>query len=157
DGASVNLRTKAEPVEAEAVGYRLGDLAADAVVITTPAPVSAELLEAWPAAAAGLAAVPYAGVCMVTLAFDSAAVEARLDGSGPRSPKPAQRHVTACSWASTKWEHLRRPDQVVLRASLGRFGDEHALELDDAALLDATLSDLGPQLGIRADPTAVRV
>jgi oxygen-dependent protoporphyrinogen oxidase len=103
-----------------------------------------------------LRAVRYASVAMVTLALPAGAA-GRLDGSGYLVPAAEQRHVTACSWTSSKWAHLSREDQVLLRASLGRDGDEHALALDDGALVAATLEDLRRHLGLRADPRAVRV
>ncbi|HKA02774.1 MAG TPA: hypothetical protein VKD67_00550, partial [Acidimicrobiales bacterium] len=41
--------------------------------------------------------------------------------------------------------------------SLGRQGDEHALELDDEALIGVTLDDLHRHLGMRAEPLDVRI
>jgi oxygen-dependent protoporphyrinogen oxidase len=101
--------------------------------------------------------VRYASVAMVTLALPTGATGRPLDGSGYLVPAAEQRHVTACSWASSKWAHLGRSGQVLLRASLGRDGDERALDLDDDALVAATLDDLRRHLGLRADPSAVRV
>ena len=95
---------------------------------------------------------------MVTLALArERRPTAPLDGSGHLVPKPAQRHVTAASWASTKWAHWHRDGQVVLRASVGRWGDEHAMRLDDDQLTAAVLQDLDTQLGLTAAPTAVRI
>ena len=39
--------------------------------------------------------------------------------------------VTACSYLSTKWPHLRRPEEFLLRASVGRFGDRRFTALSD--------------------------
>ena len=137
--------------------FRVGGLTADAVVLAVPAEVAAGTLdEVAPAAAPRLRTIRYASVAMVTLAL-SAGASAPLDGSGYLVPATEQRHVTACSWASSKWAHLGREGQVLLRASLGRDGDEHALALDDEALVAATLEDLRRHLGLRADPTDVRV
>jgi oxygen-dependent protoporphyrinogen oxidase len=72
-------------------------------------------------------------------------------------PRGAQRTITACSWASEKWAHWRRPGQVLVRASVGRAGAEAAAHLDDDALLAGVLADLRVQAGIRAAPTAVRI
>jgi oxygen-dependent protoporphyrinogen oxidase len=94
---------------------------------------------------------------MVTLALPDAAVGRVLDGSGHLVPKPAQRTLTAASWASTKWSHWRRPGQVVVRASAGRWGDEHAMDLDDGDLVAAVMLDLERHLGVDGAPTATRV
>jgi oxygen-dependent protoporphyrinogen oxidase len=43
--------------------------------------------------------------------------------------------VKAATFFTTKWAHLRRPDGVALvRASVGRYGDEQVLQRDDAEL-----------------------
>jgi protoporphyrinogen/coproporphyrinogen III oxidase len=47
---------------------------------------------------------------------------------------------------STKW--AGQPDgAVLLRASLGRYGDERILQVDDRALVDLAHADLGKILG----------
>jgi oxygen-dependent protoporphyrinogen oxidase len=158
-GVDLRLGTPAGTVERTAGGgYAVAGLEADAVVLTTPADAAAASLTSLaPEAAAGIGRIQYASVVMVTLAFPATAV-GRLDGSGYLVPVAEQRHVTACSWASSKWPHWMGDDgRVVLRASLGRAGDEHAVELDDGALVEATLADLRRHLGVRGDPTAVRI
>jgi oxygen-dependent protoporphyrinogen oxidase len=128
------------------------------VILAVPAFEAASLLQVVsPAAATALASIEYASVAMLTLAFDDAAVPRRLDGSGHLVPKPVQRDVTAVSWASTKWAHWRRPGQVVLRASVGRWGDTHAYEQHDDDLVDGVLADLSRQLGVSAEPNECRV
>jgi oxygen-dependent protoporphyrinogen oxidase len=158
-GVDLRLGTPAGAVERTAGGgYAVAGLEAEAVVLTTPADATAASLASLaPEAAAGIGRIQYASVVMVTLAFPATAV-GRLDGSGYLVPVAEQRHVTACSWGSSKWPHwVGDADRVVLRASLGRAGDEHAVELDDGALVEATLEDLRRHLGVRGDPTAVRV
>jgi oxygen-dependent protoporphyrinogen oxidase len=49
------------------------------------------------------------------------------------------------------------PGQTIVRASAGRDGDDHALQLDDAGLVEAVLADLRRLMAVRADPTEVRV
>jgi protoporphyrinogen/coproporphyrinogen III oxidase len=136
----------------------VGGLDADAVVLTTPAAAAADALTLLAAdAAAGLRHIRYSSVVMVTLALPPGAVD-RLDGSGYLVPITEQRHVTACSWGSSKWPHWAPGgDHVVLRASLGRDGDEHALDLDDEAVVGATLDDLRRHLGVGGEPVHVRV
>jgi len=158
-GTDVRLASPAGIIERTAAGgYAVAGIDADAVVLTTPAAAAgASLASVAPEAAAGIARIRYASVVMVTLAFPATAA-GRLDGSGYLVPVAEQRHVTACSWGSSKWPHWAPDDDhVVLRASLGRAGDEHVIEFDDGALVEATLADLRRHLGVRGDPTAVRV
>ena len=133
-------------------------IAADAAVLACPAWASAALLEELvPAVASMLGEIDHASVALVTLAFDDAAIGRALDGTGLLVPKPEQRTVTAASWGSTKWAHWKRPGQAIVRASAGRDGDEHALHLDDDALVDAVLADLRRLMAVRREPTQVRV
>ena len=131
---------------------------ADAVVVTTPAYAAAPLLaEHSPAAADLLARIGYASVTLVTLAYDAAAVTRPLAGSGFLVPRTEGRLLTACSVFSNKWPHLARDGSVVLRASVGRSGDERGFDLDDEALVAAVHEELAQALGLEAPPTATRI
>ena len=128
------------------------------MVLTVPAPAAAALLRPVNAEVADvLTTIAYASVAMVTLALPEAAVGRPLDGSGYLVPRGEQRTITACSWASSKWAHWRQPDQVLLRVSAGRAGDEKALELDDPELTSAVLDDLDRHVGLEGQPTEVRI
>jgi oxygen-dependent protoporphyrinogen oxidase len=161
----VEIRTGA-PVEVlEPLGARRWRVAGpwgaeevDAVVLAAPAFAAGPLLATVsPEAARLLATVAHASVVMATLAFPAAAVQRPLDASGHLVPKPAQRHVTAVSWGSTKWAHWRVPGQVLFRVSLGRFGDEHTIGWSDEAVVAGAMEDLSAQLGIDVEPSAVRI
>ncbi len=158
DDVDVRLGQPATVLAADGSRFRVDDLPADAVIVTTPAWASAPLLEATsPDAARLLTGIDHASVALVTLAFDERSIARSLDGSGHLVPKAAQRHVTACSWGSTKWTGWKRDGQVILRASLGRDGDVHALEGDDDDVVALAIADLSEQLGIDGDPRHQRV
>lgn len=133
-------------------------LRADAVVIASPAGVAAGLVRPHAARAATLlAAIPYASVAMISLAVPRSAVERDLDGTGFLVPRPEGHAITACSWASSKWAHMGDDDTVWLRTSVGRDGDERALALGDAELVEAALADLADTMDLRGTPRDVRV
>ncbi len=135
-----------------------GTLLADAVVLALPAGAAAESIRPQaPRAATLLAAVPYASVAMVSLAVPRQAIDRPLDGSGYLVPRTEGRTITACSWTSAKWPHLAGNGTTWLRASVGRDGADHALQLDDGALVDAVLADLSATMALHGRPTAVRV
>jgi oxygen-dependent protoporphyrinogen oxidase len=120
--------------------------------------VAADLLAGVvPAAVSPLAAIPTAGVALLTVALPAADWPIRLHGlSGYLVPKPQQRLVTAVSFGSQKWAHWASSEHVVLRVSLGRDGLA-ALHLADDQLLAEVLAELDNRLGIASQPLAVRV
>lgn len=134
-------------------------LPADALVLATPAFATAELVRQIDGGAADLLdGIGYASVALLAIAVRTADVGRVLDGSGFVVPRAEGLRLTACSWTTSKWAHLRRGDDtVILRASVGRAGAEEALDLDDADLVEAVLVDLDRTMDLRGAPTAVRV
>ncbi|HEY4376839.1 MAG TPA: protoporphyrinogen oxidase [Acidimicrobiales bacterium] len=136
------------------------ELAADGVVLACPTDVAASLLRGpAPEAANLLAATEYGSVTLVTFGFARADVAHPLDGSGMLVPHAEGRLLTACSFSTSKWAQLRDPerDDVILRASAGRHGDDRQLDLDDDALVARLLDDLDATLGLSGAPSEVRV
>ncbi|MGH9191682.1 MAG: protoporphyrinogen oxidase, partial [Acidimicrobiales bacterium] len=132
---------------------------ADRVVLATPAYVTAPLVTAVaPDVAAFLAGIDYASVALTALVVPRDGIEHPLDGSGYLVPQSSGRLLTACSWMTSKWAHLGvAPSTAILRASAGRVGDERGLRLSDDELVAALLRDLRDTMGLRAEPTDVRV
>ncbi|MFD8819206.1 protoporphyrinogen oxidase, partial [Streptomyces sp. NPDC059627] len=134
-------------------------LHADAVVVAVPAPVAAALLRAEvPAAAAELAAVEYASMALITLAYRRAGLDLP-EGSGFLVPPVDGRTIKASTFASQKWGWIadEDPDVVVLRTSVGRYGETAVLGREDAELVDLSRHDLRQATGVDATPVATRV
>ena len=139
-------------------GWIVDSTRCDAVVIATPTPVTARLLQpVAPRTAALVDAIEYAGVVLVTMAFVRDAIGVPLDASGFLVPKPEAMMLTACSWSSTKWAHLDRGDYAILRASAGHFGNQRALAMGDSALVATMLDELGDAMHLHDEPVEVRV
>jgi oxygen-dependent protoporphyrinogen oxidase len=156
-GALVDALADRVPCVDHSLVTDLDGLDADAVVIAAPAFAAATLVKsAAPRAAELLAAIPYASVALVTLAYARSSVGRQLDGSGFLVPKPEGLLLTACSWASSKWEHLAG-DPVIVRASAGRFGDERIFDLDDDALVARVVDELQLTSAFAGEPVEVRV
>ncbi|MFI0938097.1 protoporphyrinogen oxidase [Streptomyces sp. NPDC021020] len=141
---------------------RLADRAidADAVLLAVPAPAAARLLEGEsPAAAAELSGVDYASMALVTMAFRRADLAALPQSSGFLVPPVDGRTIKASTFSSRKWGWLDEAggDTVVLRTSVGRFGDEGDLAWDDTDLVRLSREDLEQAVGLRAAPVAARV
>jgi protoporphyrinogen/coproporphyrinogen III oxidase len=151
-----------DALERQDAGWQVGagdaTVAADRVVVTTPAPVAARLVEPHaPGAASLLGDIPYTSVVLVSLAAARDGIDRELDASGFLVPRPEGRLLTACSWTSAKWDHLGGDGTTWLRASAGRDGDQRALAMDDDQLVTALLDDLGETMSLRARPEEVRV
>lgn len=136
-------------------------VAAQGVVVATSGPSAAEIVgSVSPDARALIAGVHHVSVAFVRVAVRPSDLGRPLDGSGVLVPRGEGRLVTACSWASQKWEHLA-PDRgdgtEIVRLAVGRDGEQAALELDDATLVEKVVEDLGPLLDLRAAPTATSI
>ncbi|MEV5320245.1 protoporphyrinogen oxidase [Streptomyces sp. NPDC052687] len=163
-GGEILTRTPATELRRDTgTGWRITaggrTLHADAVVVAVPAPAAAVLLRAEaPAAAAELAAVEYASMALITLAYRRADV--RLpEGSGFLVPPVDGRTVKAATFASHKWAWIAEedPETVVLRTSVGRYGETEILGRDDAGLVAVSRHDLAAATGLDAAPVATRV
>jgi oxygen-dependent protoporphyrinogen oxidase len=160
-GEAVRTRVTVTGLGRDGNGWRVDPvgLRADRVVVATPAFAAAPLLGPHaPAAAGALAGIEHASVALVALAVPREGIDRDLDGSGYLVPRSAGLLTTACSWVTSKWPHLATdPGVALLRASVGRDGDDRSVTLDDEALVAGVLADLRATMALRADPVAVRI
>lgn len=158
-GAEVRLGCPAEALarDGDAWVLRAGgtELRAPRVVLALPAHAAARLAPA--PLAAELAAIPYAGVVTVNLAFAAAACPALPLAAGFVIPAAEGRTTIACTFAHQKYPDRAPPGTVLLRAFAGGALHEGRLPGDDAALVAATLADLRACLGPLPEPRLARV
>ncbi|MFI7504510.1 protoporphyrinogen oxidase [Streptomyces sp. NPDC049687] len=163
-GGEIHTRVPVTGLRREPAGgwqVTAGDrvLSADAVVVAVPAPVAAGLLAAEsPAAAAELRTVEYASMALVTLAYRRSDT-VLPEGSGFLVPPVDGRTIKASTFASQKWGWIadEDPDVIVLRTSVGRYGETEILRRDDADLVDVSRHDLREATGLDATPLETRV
>ncbi|MEU6674134.1 protoporphyrinogen oxidase [Streptomyces sp. NPDC046925] len=144
-----------------ATEYGPATLDADAVIVALPAHAAATLLGPHsPAAEAELDAVRYAGSAVVTMAF----ARRWQDGPSPDLngflvPPVDGRTIKAATLLSHKWAWQREeaPSKLILRASVGRVGEEHLLGLDDRRLVTLARTELSQALGPLGDLHASKV
>jgi oxygen-dependent protoporphyrinogen oxidase len=135
----------AEPVEA------------DAVVLALPARPAARLLNGVDAAvAAQVGVLDYASVALVTLALPPS-VELP-EWSGFLVPAGEGLATKAVTFLTRKWAHLRGDgDPVLVRASVGRYGEVGPLRLDDAGLVRLVHGELARVVGHLPPPVDTHV
>ena len=125
---------------------------ADRVIITTPAFVSAALLEPHCAQAASLlSGLVYSDVVVVTFVVPTEQVGHSLDGAGFLVPRDQGLLMTACSWASSKWDHYDDGDHAILRVSAGRVDDRRWLYLNESVLVETLRQELALTIGLRGE------
>jgi oxygen-dependent protoporphyrinogen oxidase len=128
-------------------------LEADAVVLAVPAAPAARLLGGVsPAAAAEVGVLEYASVGLVTLALADTELPA---GSGLLVPASEGLTVKAVTFLSQKWG-TAGPLELV-RASVGRYGEETVLQRSDEDLAAVVRDDVGRILGRPVTPVETRV
>lgn len=133
-------------------------LEADAVVLATPAYVSAELLrDTAPEIAPKLDAIRYVSTATVSLGYDAADFGRPVDGFGFVVPRNEPTRLLACTWTSTKFPQRAAPGTVLLRAFVGGPHREELVTLDDEEMIRMVRAELQAIMGVRAAPTVARV
>jgi protoporphyrinogen/coproporphyrinogen III oxidase len=132
------------------------------VVATPPAPAGRLPAELAPGAAAALGGIATASTVVVTVAVPAHRVGDRLDDtSGFLVPPVEGRRIKASTFSFAKWAWIREAgteaDVLLLRTSLGRAGDEVALQSTDADLVAASLADLAQAAGLDVEPVDTHV
>jgi oxygen-dependent protoporphyrinogen oxidase len=152
-----------DPSAAPSARYRVETAAGDAIsaaaiVLATPAFVTARLIRALDAHLADLCdQVPYASTATVALAFTRAAVAHPLNGSGFVVPRVEGTGILAASWLSSKWPHRAAADYVLMRTFVGGARDPDAFDRTDEDLVATSLNALRPLLRITGPPLLTRV
>lgn len=133
-------------------------LTADALILATPAFVTAQLLTDLDAElATAHAAIPYASSAIVTLAFRQADLAQPPEGYGYVIPRIANSDVLACTWSSNKWQGRAPAEMLLLRVYLGRYEQRDVTQLPDTKLLAMARQEIQETLGIDATPVLHRI
>jgi oxygen-dependent protoporphyrinogen oxidase len=133
-------------------------LSTEALVLATPAYVSADLLRPLTPIAGGLLEmIPYASTATIAMAYSAEQVAGAVEGFGFIVPRIEGRDLIAATWTSLKWPHRAPAGQVLIRCYVGGVGREAVLQLNDAELVARVRAELSALCGITANPTYVEV
>jgi oxygen-dependent protoporphyrinogen oxidase len=163
-GATIRLGLPVRSLKRTERGWRLeiGSAAApefvtaDAVVLAVPTPAARKLLaDEVPAASAAYARIDVASSALVSLVLPPDTVLPEASGVllavGERHADGTPFTAKAFTFTSRKWGRAEgRP--VLLRASIGRYGEAGTLQRDDADLVTAVRLDLRELTGVDAAP-----
>jgi oxygen-dependent protoporphyrinogen oxidase len=161
-GARISLGLPVRELSRTAHGWRLllGPVPApqiddvDAVILAVPAKAAARLLAGLDlSAAAEVEVLDYASVALVAVALPPGTPLPEL--SGFLVPATEGTLVKAATFCTRKWAHLRSDGgPVIVRASIGRAGEEERLQFDDAVLAARAHAELGALIGAELPPPA---
>lgn len=132
-------------------------LEADSVILSTPAYISASLLNDMDSELAEkLRSVPYVSTATVSMAFKKAEVTL------PRSfgfviPKVEHRRIMAATFTSQKFPGRCSDDHVMIRCFVGGSKNEDLVEQNDEEMLKMVLGELKDIIRVNAKPVLSRV
>ena len=142
--------------KAELVGG--GRIVADAALVAVPAPMAAMVLAEVDADLAhALHQIPHVSTATVSAAFPLPAIPRPLNGFGYLVPRQEGRSVLASTWNSVKFPHRAPADHALLRAFIGRAGDDDIAAAPEHDLLEMARDEWRTTLDISAVPTLTRV
>lgn len=146
----------------ELIGDFSTPIAADSVIIASPARASAHLLNSLNADAATLlGSTEHASVVMATIKTVETDLPKLAGLSGYLVAKPDQDRVTAASFGSTKWAHWKPSDgSMILRVSLGRDGvatQDLIHEWDDERIVRQVIDEVSRHTQTSLTPDSFRV
>jgi oxygen-dependent protoporphyrinogen oxidase len=136
---------------------------ANALIVTTPAPVTGQLLGHFDHALEALRHVATAGAAMITFSIDRSRIALPEHGTGILVPLgtmwsgEGSMLVTAITLLDRKWPHLSRNDDVLLRAHVGRSDDARWTQLDDDQLTARVAQELAVLLPSFGSPNETLV
>jgi oxygen-dependent protoporphyrinogen oxidase len=141
-----------KPVVVTADGKRTK---ANAVVLASPSYVTAQLIEPLSAEASQLlGSIAHSSVAMCVLVFKKSDVPTLPNASGFLTGHDSLLVMTACSFATQKWERYNDDEHVVFRVSAGRADDDRAFAMADADLVRLLNNEISNILNIKGLPVA---
>lgn len=167
EGLSVTLGCPARSISRDGNGFVAEVGAAPApvmvraravVVATQPQKATRLLAEVCPAAASELGQVAVASMAVVLLAYRAGDLaNPPPTTSGILVPVSEGTAVKAATYVTSKWPHVAGSDLFIVRASIGRLGEDHLLQHVDDDLVAYARRDLAVLAGISGEPIDTHV
>jgi len=134
------------------------EMEADAVVLATPAFVTARLLRGMAGDIAHqLNTIPYVSTATVNLAYERSQIGHPLDGYGFVVPRLEGRRIMAATFSSVKFPGRAPQGKALLRCFVGGAKKEELVSWGDDKLAAAVTADIAEILSITGEPQHVRI
>jgi protoporphyrinogen/coproporphyrinogen III oxidase len=159
-GNSIKLSTAVESIEtADHRGFAINGEAFDAVVISTPSYVAADLIKSFDAdLSQTLREVNYPQLAVVILGFASDQIKTKLDGFGFLVASKENRKILGTLFHSAVFPERAPEGHQLLVTFVGGVRSGHTLDARTDEDLKATvLSELGDILGVSGEPDFVHI
>jgi oxygen-dependent protoporphyrinogen oxidase len=124
---------------------------ADSVIVTT-GHMAASQMFASHGLLEGLKEIQTTSVATVALAFPAEAVVQDTEGTGFLVSRSSDYSITACTWVHRKWPTTTPEGKILLRAFVGRVGEDAIVDLPDDEIERIVLEDLSKILTIKSKP-----
>jgi oxygen-dependent protoporphyrinogen oxidase len=161
-GSFIRTRTRVDAVHSIADGWLVASGGKsdhfDAVILATPAHVTASLLQsASPQLTSELSGVGYTSSITVNLGYDVAVRESLPPGFGFLVPRSENKRMLACTFVHNKFPHRAPENRALLRCFIGGSRNQAVLDAGDSEIIEIVRQELTQVLGITAAPLFTRV
>lgn len=129
---------------------------ADAVLIAAPHTVAQKLFDE-KEIFEPLMEMPLNSVATVSLIFEHNQIDAGFSGTGFVVSRSSDLSITSATFMSRKWQPIVPEGKEIIRAYIGRMGDEVVIDLSDKEIEKVVLQDLHRLIGITGAPEKVVV
>jgi len=130
----------------------------DAVVLSTPSYVSAELLKkVAPEISSLLSQIEYSPISVVAFGFEKRGLGHNLDGFGFLVPRREKRKILGVLWDSSVFPNRAPEGKVLLRVMIGGARQPELALLPEEELVKIALKELKKMMKIRHYPEKVKV
>lgn len=131
---------------------------ARAIIIAVPSYAAAEILGSMSAPLSEIVGgIPYAPIAVVCTGFKRSSVQHDLDGFGFVVPRVEGPRLLGSIWTSSIFADRAPEDYVQFRTMLGGDGDGLIATLGEKELIDLSLKELAPIIGLSGKPVVTRV
>lgn len=135
-----------------------GDMDADLVILACPSHASAGMVADLDGKMAGLLGqIPYSPMVVVCLGFDRERIEHDLCGFGYLIPKEEGMNTLGTLWDSSIFKNRAPEGKVLLRSMMGGACFPERISLSDDEVGKKVRDDLRQTMGIKAEPSFVRI